>query len=184
MPMQASTDVAEVAIEAIRPHGRRASIARGWANLSLIDDADGDHRTPVHGRRQTAAVRDGSLELPPRPGCPYSGTTLSRKALRGLPQYRRNWPGSIDHRGCAAAGHGCLTLHSTTLEPSGCAAGPGRSPRRSRLAALFSTSTSARAAEVEFQARDGPTRQEGDAARGKALALLASRVRRSRAAPL
>ena len=84
MPMQASTDVAEVAIEAIRAHGRRASIARGWANLSLIDDADGDHRTPVHGRRQTAAVRDGSLELPPRPGCPYSGTTLSRKALRGF----------------------------------------------------------------------------------------------------
>jgi len=30
MPMHASTDVAEVAIEAIRAHGRRASIARGW----------------------------------------------------------------------------------------------------------------------------------------------------------
>jgi vancomycin aglycone glucosyltransferase len=68
MPMQASTDVAEVAIEAIRPHGRRASIARGWANLSLIDDADGDHRMPVHGRRQTAAVRDGSLDYHRDPG--------------------------------------------------------------------------------------------------------------------
>jgi vancomycin aglycone glucosyltransferase len=40
MPMHASTDVAEVAIEAIRAHGRRAAIARGWANLALIDDAD------------------------------------------------------------------------------------------------------------------------------------------------
>ena len=49
MPMHASTDVAEVAIEAVRAHGRRAAIARGWANLALIDDADGDHRMPVHG---------------------------------------------------------------------------------------------------------------------------------------
>ena len=82
--MHASTDVAEVAIEAIRAHGRRAAIARGWANLALIDDADGDHRMPVHGRRQTAAVRDGSLDYHRDPGCPYSGTTLSRKALRGF----------------------------------------------------------------------------------------------------
>ena len=79
--MHASTDVAEVAIEAIRAHGRRASIARGWPTC---DDADGNHRMPVHGRRQTAAVRDGSLDYHRDPGCPYSGTTLSRKALRGF----------------------------------------------------------------------------------------------------
>jgi len=54
------------------------------ANLALIDGADGDHRMPVHGRRQTAAVRDGSLDYHRDPGCPYSGTTLSRKALRGV----------------------------------------------------------------------------------------------------
>lgn len=40
MPMHASTDVAQVAIEAIRSQGRRAVVARGWADLSLIDDRD------------------------------------------------------------------------------------------------------------------------------------------------
>ena len=39
MPMQ-STDVARVAIEAIRAQGRRAVVARGWADLTLTDDLD------------------------------------------------------------------------------------------------------------------------------------------------
>ncbi|GAA1880806.1 glycosyltransferase [Streptantibioticus ferralitis] len=40
MPMRASTYVAQVAIEAIRAQGRRALVARGWADLALIDDRD------------------------------------------------------------------------------------------------------------------------------------------------
>ncbi|MFE2961294.1 glycosyltransferase [Nocardia tengchongensis] len=40
MPMQRSTDIAKVAIEAIRAHGRRAILARGWADLTLIDGCD------------------------------------------------------------------------------------------------------------------------------------------------
>ena len=38
--MRAPTDVARVAIEAIRGQGRRALLARGWADLALIDDRD------------------------------------------------------------------------------------------------------------------------------------------------
>jgi vancomycin aglycone glucosyltransferase len=38
--MRAPTDVARVAIEAIRAQGRRALVARGWADLALIDDWD------------------------------------------------------------------------------------------------------------------------------------------------
>ena len=38
--MRAPTDVARVAIEAIRGQGRRALVARGWADLALIDDQD------------------------------------------------------------------------------------------------------------------------------------------------
>jgi hypothetical protein len=38
--MRAPKDVARVAIEAIPAHGRRALVARGWANLALIDDRD------------------------------------------------------------------------------------------------------------------------------------------------
>ena len=40
MPMRASKDVARVAIEAIRAQGRRVVVARGWADLALIDDRD------------------------------------------------------------------------------------------------------------------------------------------------
>jgi vancomycin aglycone glucosyltransferase len=40
MPMHASTDVGRVAIEAVRAQGRRAVVARGWADLALTDEAD------------------------------------------------------------------------------------------------------------------------------------------------
>ncbi|MFE5093920.1 glycosyltransferase [Streptomyces sp. NPDC056638] len=40
MPMHTSTDVARAAIEAVRAQGRRAVLARGWADLSLTDDPD------------------------------------------------------------------------------------------------------------------------------------------------
>jgi vancomycin aglycone glucosyltransferase len=38
--MRAPKDLARVAIEAIRAQGRRALLARGWADLALIDDRD------------------------------------------------------------------------------------------------------------------------------------------------
>jgi vancomycin aglycone glucosyltransferase len=38
MPMHASPDVAEVAVEAVRAQGRRVVVARGWADLSLVGD--------------------------------------------------------------------------------------------------------------------------------------------------
>ena len=41
--MRAPADIARVAIEAIRAQGRRAVIARGWADLALMDDGD-DYR--------------------------------------------------------------------------------------------------------------------------------------------
>ncbi|MGW8972380.1 glycosyltransferase [Streptomyces platensis] len=40
MPLHASKDIAQVAIEAIRAQGRRALVRRGWAELDLIDDRD------------------------------------------------------------------------------------------------------------------------------------------------
>jgi UDP:flavonoid glycosyltransferase YjiC (YdhE family) len=41
MPMRASTDVARVAIEAIRAQGRRALVGRGWADLGIGTAHDG-----------------------------------------------------------------------------------------------------------------------------------------------
>jgi vancomycin aglycone glucosyltransferase len=40
MPMRASTDAAQVSIEAIRAQGRRALVGRGWADLAVIDEQD------------------------------------------------------------------------------------------------------------------------------------------------
>lgn len=40
MPMHASADVAQVAVDAVRAHGRRVVLARGWADLSVIDGRD------------------------------------------------------------------------------------------------------------------------------------------------
>jgi vancomycin aglycone glucosyltransferase len=39
MPMRATKDVARVAIEAIRAHGRRALVSRGWADLARVRHA-------------------------------------------------------------------------------------------------------------------------------------------------
>jgi vancomycin aglycone glucosyltransferase len=38
--MRAPTDIARVAIEAVRTQGRRVLLSRGWADLALIDDRD------------------------------------------------------------------------------------------------------------------------------------------------
>ena len=40
MPMGASKDITEVAIEAIRAQGCRTLLSHGWADLALIDDRD------------------------------------------------------------------------------------------------------------------------------------------------
>ncbi|MET9970498.1 glycosyltransferase, partial [Streptomyces sp. NPDC006356] len=40
MPLHASTDAAQVAIDAVRAQGRRVLVSRGWADLALIDDQD------------------------------------------------------------------------------------------------------------------------------------------------
>lgn len=40
MPMRTSTDVARVAVEAVRAQGRRVILARGWADLAPVDGRD------------------------------------------------------------------------------------------------------------------------------------------------
>ncbi|MCX5425367.1 glycosyltransferase [Streptomyces sp. NBC_00078] len=40
MALHLSKDLARVAVEAVREHGRRVLLARGWAGLALVDDRD------------------------------------------------------------------------------------------------------------------------------------------------
>jgi vancomycin aglycone glucosyltransferase len=77
--MRAPTDVARVAIEAIRAQGRRALVARGWADLALIDDQDdcfavGEVNQQQLFRRVAAVVHHGG-----------AGTTTTA-ARAGAPQ--------------------------------------------------------------------------------------------------
>jgi vancomycin aglycone glucosyltransferase len=62
--MRAPKDISRVAIEAIRAQGRRALVARGWADLALIDDRDdcfavGEVNQQALFRRVAAVVHHG-----------------------------------------------------------------------------------------------------------------------------
>jgi UDP:flavonoid glycosyltransferase YjiC (YdhE family) len=71
MPMRTSTDVAQVAIEAIRAQGRRAVVARGWADLAPTGT------TASSSARST--IRHSSAGWPP------SCTTAARGRRRRPP---------------------------------------------------------------------------------------------------
>ncbi|MGW7087139.1 glycosyltransferase [Streptomyces sp. NPDC054871] len=63
-PMGAPADVARVAVEAVRAHGRRVLLSRGWADLALIDDQDdcfavGEANHQALFRRVAAVVHHG-----------------------------------------------------------------------------------------------------------------------------
>lgn len=75
----ASTDIAQVAIEAVRAQGRRAIVASGWAGLDLIDDRDdcftiGEVNQQALFGRVAAVIHHGGV-----------GTTTSA-ARAGAPQ--------------------------------------------------------------------------------------------------
>ncbi|HEY1639182.1 MAG TPA: glycosyltransferase [Streptosporangiaceae bacterium] len=62
--MRASADTARAATEAIRAHGRRVLLGRGWADLALIDDQDdclavGEVNQQALFRRVAAVVHHG-----------------------------------------------------------------------------------------------------------------------------
>ncbi|MGH3865863.1 MAG: glycosyltransferase [Pseudonocardiaceae bacterium] len=92
MPMRTSTDVAQVAIEAIRAQGRRALVSRGWADLALIDDRDdcfgvGEVNQQALFGRVAAVVHHGG-----------AGTTAAR-APRRRGHHDDGHPGTNDRRG-------------------------------------------------------------------------------------
>ena len=79
MRMAGAPDAAAVAVEAIRAHGRRALVSRGWADLALVDEKDdclavgeANHRELF--RHVAAVVHHGG-----------AGTTTTA-ALAGAPQ--------------------------------------------------------------------------------------------------
>jgi vancomycin aglycone glucosyltransferase len=104
--MRAPVDVARVAIEAIRGHGRRVLLGRGWAGLAPIDDRDdcfavGEVNHQQLFRRVAAVVHHGG-----------AGTTTAA-ARAGVPQVvvpqmtdQPYWAGRVAHLGIGAAHDG------------------------------------------------------------------------------
>ncbi|MEH0822109.1 MULTISPECIES: glycosyltransferase [unclassified Micromonospora] len=106
MPMRASADVAQVAIEAVRAQGRRVLVGRGWADLALIDDRDdcfvvGEVNQQALFGRVAAVVHHGG-----------AGTTTTA-ARAGAPQVvvpqivdQPYWAGRVAELGIGAAHDG------------------------------------------------------------------------------
>jgi vancomycin aglycone glucosyltransferase len=104
--VRAPADVARVAIEAVRAHGRRALVGRGWADLALIDERDdcfavGDVNQQALFGRVAAVVHHGG-----------AGTTTTA-AQAGAPQVvvpqiadQPYWAGRVSALGIGAAHDG------------------------------------------------------------------------------
>jgi vancomycin aglycone glucosyltransferase len=106
MPMHASADAAQVAVEAVRAQGCRVLVGRGWAELALTDDRDdcfavGEVNQQALFRRVAAVVHHGG-----------AGTTTTA-ALAGAPQVvvaqaadQPYWAGRVAALGIGAAHDG------------------------------------------------------------------------------
>jgi vancomycin aglycone glucosyltransferase len=106
MAMTGSKDAAQVGIEAVRAQGRRIVLARGWADLALIDDRDdafavGEVNQQALFRRVAAVVHHGG-----------AGTTTTA-ARAGAPQVvvpqiadQPYWAGRVAALGVGAAHDG------------------------------------------------------------------------------
>ncbi|WP_433411310.1 glycosyltransferase [Microtetraspora malaysiensis] len=136
MPMRASADVAEVAVEAIRAQGRRVLVGRGWAELALIDDRDdcfvvGEVNHQALFGRVAAVVHHGG-----------AGTTTTA-ARAGAPQVvipqtadQPYWAGRVAELGVGAAHEG----PAPTVESLSAALKAALAPEtRARAAAVAGT---------------------------------------------
>ncbi|MEU6140574.1 glycosyltransferase [Streptomyces sp. NPDC047081] len=106
MPLHESRDAGRVAVEAARAHGRRVLVARGWADLGLIDEQDdcfavGEANHQALFRRVAAVVHHGG-----------AGTTTTA-ARAGAPQVvvpqladQPYWAGRVADLGIGAAHDG------------------------------------------------------------------------------
>ena len=106
MPLRASQGIARAAIEAVRAQGRRALVARGWADLALADGRDdcfavGEVNQQALFRRVAAVVHHGG-----------AGTTTTA-ARAGAPQVvvpqiadQPYWAGRVAGLGIGAAHDG------------------------------------------------------------------------------
>ncbi|MEU6715985.1 glycosyltransferase [Nonomuraea sp. NPDC046802] len=152
MPMRASTDVAQVAIEAVRAQGRRAVVARGWADLALIDDRDdcfvvGDVNQQALFGRVAAVVHHGG-----------AGTTTT-SARAGAPQVvvpqaadQPYWAGRVAELGIGAAHDGPAPTFESLSDALSTALAPETRARATTVAGTIRTDGATVAAKLLLDA--------------------------------
>ncbi len=136
MPLHASPDAAQVAVDAVRAQGRRVLVSRGWADLALIDDQDdcyavGEANHQALFARVAAVVHHGG-----------AGTTTTA-ARAGTPQVvvpqladQPYWAGRVADLGIGAAHDG----PTPTLESLSAALETALTPEtRARATAVAAT---------------------------------------------
>jgi vancomycin aglycone glucosyltransferase len=148
MPMRASTDTAQVAIEAIREQGRRALVGRGWADLALLDSRDdcfvvGEVNQQALFARVAAVVHHGG-----------AGTTTTATRA-GTPQVvipqaadQPYWAGRVADLGIGAAHDGPSPSWESLSAALRTALAPETRARASAVAAAIRTDGAAVAATM------------------------------------
>ncbi|OEJ96455.1 glycosyltransferase [Streptomyces thermolilacinus] len=143
-----SADIARVSIEAIRVHGRRALVGRGWAELALIDDRDdcfvvGEVNQQALFGRVAAVVHHGG-----------AGTTTTA-AQAGAPQVvvpqaadQPYWAGRVAALGIGAAHDGSAPTTQSLSAALGTALGPETLARARAVADGIRTDGAAVAAKL------------------------------------
>jgi vancomycin aglycone glucosyltransferase len=146
--MRAPEDVARVATEAIRAHGRRVIIGRGWADLALIDDGDdcfavGEVNQQALFGRVAAVVHHGG-----------AGTTTTA-ARAGAPQVvlpqiadQPYWAGRVADLGIGAAHDGPTPTTESLSAALRMALAPETRTRTAVVASMIRTDGAAVAAKL------------------------------------
>ncbi|MFE7211517.1 glycosyltransferase [Streptomyces sp. NPDC001698] len=152
MPMRTSTDVAQAAVDAIRAQGRRAVVARGWADLSLVDDRDdccvvGEVNQQALFGRVAAVVHHGG-----------AGTTTTATRA-GAPQVvlpqaadQPYWAGRVADLGIGAAHDGPTPTFESLSAALGTALAAGTRTRATSVADMIRTDGAAVAAKLLLDA--------------------------------
>jgi vancomycin aglycone glucosyltransferase len=150
--VQAAKDVAQAAIQAIRAQGRRVVLARGWADMPLIDDSDdcfavGDVNQQMLFGRVAAVIHHGG-----------AGTTTTT-ARAGAPQVvvpqivdQPYWAGRVAALGIGVAHDGPSPTFESLLAALRAALTPETCVRATAVAAKIRTDGTTVAAKLLLDA--------------------------------
>ncbi|MFE3766188.1 glycosyltransferase [Streptomyces sp. NPDC059104] len=156
MAAHAPKDIARVATEAVRAHGRRVLLARGWADLAPVDDADdcfvvGEVNQQALFPRVAAAVHHGG-----------AGTTTAA-ARAGAPQVvvpriadQPYWAGRVAELGIGSAHHDPAPTFGSLSAALAGALTPGTRTRARAVAATLSGDGAAVAAALLLEDAAAP----------------------------